>query len=68
MIDTDQSLGKESENEAIIGSFMESLGHDNIAGSSTNIAWNDQNQLIPKQLVNSVVCVNFNYLPNFNLL
>jgi len=41
---------------------VKKLGHDNIAGNSTNTAWNDQNQLIPKQLVNSVGCVDFNLL------
>lgn len=47
---------------------MDSLGHDNIAGSSTNIVWNDQNQCVSKKIVNSVVCVDYNYLFNLNLL
>jgi len=38
-------LGQGSDKEAIIESSMESLGNDNrmIAGSSTDITWNDQN-------------------------
>jgi len=61
-------LGQGSDKEVIIESFMESLDHDNIAGSSTNVVWNDQNQCVTKKLVNSVVCVDFNYLFKFNLL
>eukprot|EP00102_Acyrthosiphon_pisum_P024178 XP_016661388.1 PREDICTED: uncharacterized protein LOC107884234 isoform X1 [Acyrthosiphon pisum] len=56
---TDQTLGQGSDKE-VIESFMESLDHDNIAGSSTNVVWNDQNQCVTKKLVNSVSenCVN----------
>jgi len=61
-------LGQGSDKEVIIESFMESLDHDNIAGSSTNVVWNDQNQCVSKKIVNSVVCFDFNCLFKLNLL